>query len=477
MSINQTFFIFFTCNNNRTYIAGDVDGDMRIMRVDNYNTTTPDQGSVWWKSGPSGDILDIALGSDNLPRFITSTGLVVKMNESGTVLWAKGIGSSNPQRIRIDSAGDMWIVCNTGSSADIFVVKSTEDGDGLSTSSISFSTVSYSYSDQSYVSTGAMLGSANGFAVWGGVSTNNGGGTTTTISPTENYSALDVIGKYGYLASGEMVYDNAGTYQWTCPSDVRSVSVVAVGAGGNSYTGAPGGGGGGGLGYKNNITVVPGQTYTVVVGANVDNQDGGDSYFIDIATVKGGGGQKGKPENQGGTGGTGGNRIGDGGGNGGDGGTRYSSGSGGAAGGGGAGGYSGDGGLGGNGTVSNGSGDPGSSGAGGGGGGGCGATWEGGSGGGVRLYGEGVSGVGGSWDGANPAQFTYGYAGYGGSGAEPQTDTSSPTYTNSFGAGSGGGAATDGSGGTGAGHGGSGGGVRIIWGPNRSFPYNAAPLS
>ena len=473
---NICYCIAKDTTNNRTYIAGDVGGNMRIMRVDSYNTTAADQGSVWWKSGPTGDILDIALGTDNLPRFITSTGHVVKMNESGTVLWAKDTGFSGPKRLRIDSAGDMWIA-HSLNNATIQMVKTNEDGDGLNTSSMSFSTVSYSYSDQSYVSTGAMLGSANGMSQWGGVSTNNGGGTTTTISPTQTYNALDIIGKYGYLASGEAVYDTAGTYQWTCPTDVRSVSVVAVGAGGNSYTGAPGGGGGGGLGYKNNISVTPGQTYTVVVGANVDNQDGGDSYFIDIATVKGGGGQKGKPENQGGTGGTGGNRIGDGGGNGGDGGTRYSSGSGGAAGGGGAGGYSGDGGAGGNGTVSNGSGDSGSSGAGGGGGGGCGATWEGGSGGGVRLYGEGVSGVGGSWDTSNPAQFTYGYAGYGGSGAEPQTDTTSPTYTNSFGAGSGGGAATDGSGGTGAGHGGSGGGVRIIWGPNRSFPYNAAPLS
>ena len=100
---------------------------MRIMRVDSYNTTTPDQGAVWWKKGPAGDILDIALGSDNLPRFITSTGLVVKMNEWGSVAWVKGIGSSNPQRIRIDSNGDMWIVCNTGTSADITVVKSTEN--------------------------------------------------------------------------------------------------------------------------------------------------------------------------------------------------------------------------------------------------------------------------------------------------------------------------------------------------------------
>ena len=275
-------------------------------------------------------------------------------------------------------------------------------------------------------------------------------------------------------AQGQSEYTNSGTYSWTCPDKVTSVSVIAVGAGGNSVAGAPGGGGGGGLGWKNYISVTPGQSYTVVVGANVDNQNGGDSYFINATTVKGGGGEKGQLENQGGQGGNGGDFVGDGGGNGGDGGNQYGGGSGGGAGaGGGAGGYSGNGGNGGNGTVSNGSGDPGSSGSGGAGGGGCGSTWEGGAGGGVSLYGEGISGVGGSWDGTNPAQFTYGYCGYGGSGAYPQTDVTSqtpPTYTNSFGSGSGGGAATDGSGGQGGGYGGTGGAVRIIWGTGRAFP-------
>jgi len=74
---------------------------------------------------------------------------------------------------------------------------------------------------------------------------------------------------------GEQIYSTPGTYSWTAPAGVTSVSVVCIGAGGAGTRGtSPSdvdqlrrGGGGGGLGWKNNIAVTPGQTYTVVVGA------------------------------------------------------------------------------------------------------------------------------------------------------------------------------------------------------------------
>lgn len=95
----------------------------------------------------------------------------------------------------------------------------------------------------------------------------------------------------------------AGTYSWLCPPGVTSVSVVCIGAGGaggggqsNIGSGLYAGGGGGGCAYKNNISVTPGQSYTVVVGASkynasVGETDGGDSYFINASTVMGKGGQ------------------------------------------------------------------------------------------------------------------------------------------------------------------------------------------
>ena len=153
-------------------------------------------------------------------------------------------------------------------------------------------------------------------------------------------------------SSNDVIYSKPGTYQWTCPEGVTSVSVVCVGGGGagksieNPSEESAFGGGGGGLGWKNNILVTPGQTYTVVVGAggvsSISNNgtSGGDSYFSAPTLVKGDGGLGG------GLGSTGGGFVGDGGGNGGSGGNIFS-GDDRASGGGGAGGYTGNGGGGG----------------------------------------------------------------------------------------------------------------------------------
>ena len=71
---------------------------------------------------------------------------------------------------------------------------------------------------------------------------------------------------------GQQAYTAAGTYSWTCPAGVTKISVVCVAQGADRglYFSSPSyykaGGGGGALAYTNNITVVPGNSYTVVVG-------------------------------------------------------------------------------------------------------------------------------------------------------------------------------------------------------------------
>ena len=83
-------------------------------------------------------------------------------------------------------------------------------------------------------------------------------------------SLYDFYGKSSFVY-GQDEYAAAGVYTWTCPADVTSVSVVCVGAGGGGDAGSDligvgGGGGGGALAYRNNITVIPGQQYSIVVG-------------------------------------------------------------------------------------------------------------------------------------------------------------------------------------------------------------------
>jgi hypothetical protein len=277
-----------------------------------------------------------------------------------------------------------------------------------------------------------------------------------TITGSNTFEDIQVNNN---MVAGQQEFTTTGTYSWTAPTGVTAVSVVAVGGGGGGRQSASGGGGGGGagLGWKNNIPVTPGQSYTVVVGTGGPiNTNGTSSYFIDTVIVAGLNGST----TTGNAGGVGGSYVGDGGGNGGNGGTGTTNA---AGGGGGAGGYTGNGGAGG--SHNSGSPTPGANGTGGGGGG---AGYGGGSsggGGGVGLLGEGSNGVGSPAVTGSTASSQGGSGGSGGTSGIIGGATTGLGFGGSYG---GGGGSTELSG-TGSGTAGSGA-VRIIWGPGRAFP-------
>jgi hypothetical protein len=339
---------------------------------------------------------------------------------------------------------------------------------------------------QEATSTNASLSSGTSWAIgwqhFGGVAGDHINGYISNFRVTNSIV---------YTTSGllQVNYTTPGTYSWIAPEGVTSVSVVAVGGGGAGATSVFGGGGGG-LGWRNNIAVTPGQSYTVVVGAagipgtsivSVNGGNGGDSYFISTSTVRGGGGRGGAASgaNIGGT------FTGDGGGNGGAGGFYSGTGTGQGAGGGGAGGYSGNGGAGA--LASGQSTDPGPAGPGSGGGGGGGgsafndtlgngnANSGGGGGGGVGILGQGANGTAGV---SNPRQTAAGTGGGEGSGGAAGGGgfigmaQACPGGTGGLYGGGGGGSGGVGSGGQPSVTGGAAGAgaVRIISGPNRSFP-------
>lgn len=166
----------------------------------------------------------------------------------------------------------------------------------------------------------------------------------------------------------------AGSGSWICPPNVFSVSVVCIGAGSNYVSH------GGSLRYKNNIPVIPGNSYPYSIPTPGDSLAGNrQTWFISNITVSANTGYGNY------TGGL--TQYGDGGGNGGVGSSSY------GVGGAGAGGYTGNGG---------GPGAPGNGGGGGGGGnsssgpgpGGIGG-YNGGGGGGVSPFGAGASGTAG----------------------------------------------------------------------------------
>lgn len=271
---------------------------------------------------------------------------------------------------------------------------------------------------------------------------------------------------------GEAVWTTPGTYTFTVPDGITSVCAVVVGAGGAGY----------------------------------DGTAGGSSSFGSSVTATGGavGGSNGTAGALGGQGGLA--YGGDGGGHGGNSGAgSYETG------GGGAGGYSGNGGTGGSsnsGGSTGGNANSAATGSGGGGGGGGSSSGRGGGGGGVGLFGRGADGVGGIGAKRNANTTSSGRDGGGGSGGEGNANAVGGNGGRCGGGGGGDGARTGGGGGgltwknniavtpgqkitVTVGKGGEStynratnpadksptggdGGVRVIWGPDRSFPNNAA---
>jgi hypothetical protein len=392
--------------------------------------------------GTGSDDWDVTTG-DTTPTafsFTDQTDVQLSTSTESNILQITGLNISTPVSISGDGT-PQYRICSDATCSSVAHTWSSAAG-----------TIDNNEYLQLKLTSSSLLSVTNSATITVGTGSDNWG--VTTIPPV-----------------GQQAYTTPGTYDWTAPEEVTSVSVVCVGGGGGGhmYGNYSGGGGGGGLGYKNNISVTPGESYTVVVGTggsratsystSTTATDGGDSYFINTSTVKGGGGEAGK-YNPSTDISSGGDYVGDGGGNGGD--ARYPSSY--AGGGAGAGGYSGDGGDSGYDNYGNG---VSGSGGGGGGGGNCGSGDAAGNGGGVGLYGEGSSGAGGSGSSSNA------YNGYGGSGGEGGglgggLAQGSSAYENEGGLYGGGGGGADTSNGE---HGDGGGGAcRIIWGSGREFP-------
>lgn len=142
-------------------------------------------------------------------------------------------------------------------------------------------------------------------------------------------SAINILVRY-VAPSGSITFSTPGNYSWTVPEGVYAVTVEALGAGGGGgCSGAGSGGAGGDGGYgKTTLSVVPGETYTVIIGAGGqggeytsngsngvyggrgDGWHGGDTYFMKGAQyiIKAYGGKAGhggnsSPANEGGDGG------------------------------------------------------------------------------------------------------------------------------------------------------------------------------
>lgn len=405
-------------------VAGGFTDWSQVSAGSNHNIGVRDNGTAWaWGLGSQGRLGNNSTLNQSSPVSVVggftnwtqvSAGVYHSIGvRAGGSAWSWGnanngrlgnnstIVRSSP--VSVVGGGAEWVQVSAGISHSAGI---RDDGTAWSWGGSSFGQLG----DGSNTEKLSPVLISGGFTDWTQVSAGNGF-TVGVRQPIVEYVEPEF-----------QLFDTPGTYTWTAPAGVTSVNVVAIGGGGGGGVGrgtsdgqaqSAAGGGGGGLGWKNNIPVTPGSTYTVVVGSggaggahpdpNVTDgwtgsfpgTNGTESYFIDVDIVRGGGGRAWlSPFNLG----LGGTYTGDGGGDGGAGeplpageGQR-------AGGGGGAGGYSGDGGS----VNSNGAGlDP----AAGSGGGGAGATrkyvfpnnvgGDGGQGGGVGAHGRGSDGQGG----------------------------------------------------------------------------------
>ncbi len=423
-------------SSGKMYVAGQMNNVPTITKIDSYTTSSgvPNQGTAWWrKMNVSGKYNDLT--ADNFGNVYGAIGgSIVKYDSGGTLLWSKAIAPSIRKIEIIDSV--LYAIGTIGPTS-LRVCKLPITGEGLNDAGWTDSSFNYINQNSGTTSQSDLGSTANGTGIWlGWVSSNL---STSVSSPTFTQGSIDNIS----VPYGDVEFTIPGTYSWTVPNNITQVSVLCIGGGG-SANGQGGAGGGAGLGWANNISVTPGQSYTVVTGdKGTSGSNGEDSYFINTSTVKGGGG--------GGTvtqsGGSAGSYTGNGGGNGGTGGSTAGGGIY-EGGGGGAGGYSGNGGNGGGGDGSSNPQNAGASGAGGdgsGGGGGGGAYGGDYVGGGTEPHGEGASGSG---CGLNNAVSCNG-------SGQPGSVVGDHAY---------------GGGGSGNGIPGNNGIVRIIWGSGRGFP-------
>lgn len=117
--------------------------------------------------------------------------------------------------------------------------------------------------------------------------------STNYVTVLVNDTSLDIV-------DGTQAFTTSGSGLWTVPSGVTNIGFMAIGGGGAGPAASIGhyssGGGGGAIGFKNNITVTPGQTISFSIGAGgsgASGNGGNTSISIGGATYTAGGGTAG----------------------------------------------------------------------------------------------------------------------------------------------------------------------------------------
>jgi len=308
--------------------AGDVDGGTPPTTIfDSFIDNGTPSSSVFAATADGGPVVPEPTFSVVAVASSVDEGSSLTFNVSGsnitngTYYWTVSSGGDFGASLGAAASGSFTITSNSGS----FSVTPTADTttEGVETFTVSVRTGSTS---------GTVVATSSAVTI-NDTSTTPAPGVTYSVTPAASsvnegssltfnvsgsgitdgtyYWTITNSGDFGTISGSFTITSNAGSFSVTPTADTTtegsetftasirtgSTSGTVVAIGGGASGSIDGGGGGGGLGWKNYIPVVPGQSYTVVVG-NAGTTDvfgtpanGSDSYFISAAIVKGGGGQ------------------------------------------------------------------------------------------------------------------------------------------------------------------------------------------
>ena len=165
-----------------------------------------------------------------------------------------------------------FTITNSGNGADLVISSITVTGNGT-VSAPTASTVGFNFNTYTGNTTQFTFTSAN----------LSPGIYNDTITINTNIGAYTIpVTANVIVVHGNQVYNTAGTYNWVVPPGVLTAKVAVVGGGGGgggaSWTsafGAAGGGGGCSTPNIQTLSVTPGDTYVVTVGAGGSGAPGG----------------------------------------------------------------------------------------------------------------------------------------------------------------------------------------------------------
>jgi hypothetical protein len=236
--------------------------NLYATNASNTNSFTADKSFLVWGSDNGSAAFDITIINNSINTLMARKW---RAQESGTVGNVK-VGILASEVVGVNNLHLLVSNDATFDNSDTFIEMSTETIGG-----VSYYTAMVNFTDGQYFSFGGDV-------------------------PTKPRVSLGETSTYSI----------PGTYTYTIPACVNSIVVECWGAGGggggNSTTQYGAGGGGGGAYSKSTLTVTPGATFTVTVGAGGlggssvgyhHGYDGADSYFTgstSLVLAKGGAG-------------------------------------------------------------------------------------------------------------------------------------------------------------------------------------------